>query len=560
MADRYWVGGTASWDATAGSKWATFSGGGGGAAVPTSSDDVFFDEASGSGDTDIGSGTVCKDINCTGYTGTISGPFQWIVSGSLILASGMTFSFSGELEMNSTGAETITTAGLTLEGSALTINGVGGTFTLQDSLTGDSSLVLFLVNGTFDANNFAVTVGRFDSSNSNTRTLTMGSGLWTIIGGLGTEWNIATTTNLTFNKDTANIILNNGSSNTKDFSGGGLTYNDIKFSGSGTGSFDIVGSNTFATFEVDTPPHTVRFTAGTTTTATTWTIGGSSYAALMTLQSVTASAHTLEKAGGGSVDLSFIKVTNSTVDASPVWTATNGLDGGGNTNWIGLLGAFFMYLRDAAETVEISPSVDSAWEASFTEFARCVAFHATAPGVDTLGDVGFTDGNADDQDVCCRQYVSGGLAEGIVISGSQAIKLQLRLLESEGQNNIFLTVGIRIIAANGTTVQKTMLEVTRDANEMAETLVNRQFTATSVSGDYTMVEDDHLVVEIGVAGNPVGGTPDHDCTLRLGDDNASDLPEDDTSTSDFNPWLLLVDALPLKVAVPATSQAYAFWF
>jgi hypothetical protein len=29
MANRYWVGGTATWDATAGTKWATTSGGAG---------------------------------------------------------------------------------------------------------------------------------------------------------------------------------------------------------------------------------------------------------------------------------------------------------------------------------------------------------------------------------------------------------------------------------------------------------------------------------------------------------------------------------------------------
>ena len=47
MADRYWVGGTANWDGTAGTKWATSSGGLGGASVPTSADDVFFTQRPG---------------------------------------------------------------------------------------------------------------------------------------------------------------------------------------------------------------------------------------------------------------------------------------------------------------------------------------------------------------------------------------------------------------------------------------------------------------------------------------------------------------------------------
>lgn len=34
MADRYWVGGTATWDNTAGTKWSATSGGAGWASVP----------------------------------------------------------------------------------------------------------------------------------------------------------------------------------------------------------------------------------------------------------------------------------------------------------------------------------------------------------------------------------------------------------------------------------------------------------------------------------------------------------------------------------------------
>jgi hypothetical protein len=42
MANRYWVGGTDTWDATAGNKWSATDGGAGGATVPTSSDDVYI--------------------------------------------------------------------------------------------------------------------------------------------------------------------------------------------------------------------------------------------------------------------------------------------------------------------------------------------------------------------------------------------------------------------------------------------------------------------------------------------------------------------------------------
>lgn len=73
MALRYWVGGTANWDGTAGTKWATTSGGAGGASVPTSSDDVIFDSASGSGIVTISTTVNAKSVNFTGFTGSFSG-------------------------------------------------------------------------------------------------------------------------------------------------------------------------------------------------------------------------------------------------------------------------------------------------------------------------------------------------------------------------------------------------------------------------------------------------------------------------------------------------------
>ena len=73
MANRYWVGGTASWDGTAGSKWALTSGGAGGQAVPTSADTVFFDANSGANTVTIGAGTaICSTLTMTGFTGTLA--------------------------------------------------------------------------------------------------------------------------------------------------------------------------------------------------------------------------------------------------------------------------------------------------------------------------------------------------------------------------------------------------------------------------------------------------------------------------------------------------------
>jgi len=46
MANRYWVGGSGTWDATNTANWSTASNGSGGASVPTTADNVFFDSSS----------------------------------------------------------------------------------------------------------------------------------------------------------------------------------------------------------------------------------------------------------------------------------------------------------------------------------------------------------------------------------------------------------------------------------------------------------------------------------------------------------------------------------
>lgn len=64
MANKYWVGGTGTWDATSG-HWATTSGGAGTAPAPTSADAVFFTNLSGTGVVTISSAAVCAGMNVT---------------------------------------------------------------------------------------------------------------------------------------------------------------------------------------------------------------------------------------------------------------------------------------------------------------------------------------------------------------------------------------------------------------------------------------------------------------------------------------------------------------
>lgn len=172
MADRYWVGGTAAWDGTAGTKWALTSGGAGGQAVPTSADDVFFTNLSTGTCTISAGNTGAKSINCTGFTGTIAGSSNISVSGSVTLVAGMTFTYTGVISILDTG--TLTSAGKTLSG--LTINGSSITVTLGGNTTVATTGTTTLTLGTLDLAGFTLTTGIFSSSGTGVRQISFGTG------------------------------------------------------------------------------------------------------------------------------------------------------------------------------------------------------------------------------------------------------------------------------------------------------------------------------------------------------------------------------------------------
>ena len=86
MADRYWRGGSGSWNTT--TNWSTTSGGGGGASVPTAADNVFFDTNSGSGTAHY-IVTVTDNSTCANLTfspETAVGVTQFVVSNGFVIA------------------------------------------------------------------------------------------------------------------------------------------------------------------------------------------------------------------------------------------------------------------------------------------------------------------------------------------------------------------------------------------------------------------------------------------------------------------------------------------
>jgi hypothetical protein len=238
MAPRYWVGGTADWNNVAGLKWATTSGGPGGASDPTTADDVFFDAAS-TGTVTIALGNAgAKSINCTGFTGTLTGTTAITVAGSVTLSAGMTYTHSGTMTFTGTG--TLTTAGKAF--SNITINGAGITLTLGDALLA-TSRVIDVTQGTFDTANYSVTAASLTSNNVNTRTINLGSSTLSFSGNnspFPIVFNI--TPSLTLNAGTSSLNLTGSSA---ILQGGNKTFNNVSFTSAAAGNRSILSNNTF---------------------------------------------------------------------------------------------------------------------------------------------------------------------------------------------------------------------------------------------------------------------------------------------------------------------------
>lgn len=177
MADRYWVGGSGTWDTSSTTNWSASTGGASGASAPTATDNVFFDAASASGNYTVAitDGSTCANISVArataGTLGVTGGAL--LISGSWTsVATGVTWSAS--ITFNATsGSYTVTTGGLSF-GAVTQFNGAGGTWQLQDNFTTASTFALW--GGTLDINGKTVSCNFTTVSSSTTRVLALGTG------------------------------------------------------------------------------------------------------------------------------------------------------------------------------------------------------------------------------------------------------------------------------------------------------------------------------------------------------------------------------------------------
>jgi hypothetical protein len=276
-----------------------------------------------------------NDVNLTGFSGTLSNSTRTIYGNLIIPASGGTYTAGVNVTSfrATSGVKTITTNGRTID-FALNFNGVGGTWQLQDALTMGSTRTLTHTNGTLDLNGKTLTVGTSYTTAAGTKNLTFNGGTLVCPDVTATAFNNAAPTGYTTTAGTGTGKISMTGATAKTFVGGGSTFN-CTLSNDGAGALTIAGNNTFTTIANSVQPTTFRFTGGTTTTVTNWSVNGTSGNLVIIASDVTiGGTHTLSKATG-TVSSDYLNITNSIATGGAAWYAgANSTNGGGNTGWI----------------------------------------------------------------------------------------------------------------------------------------------------------------------------------------------------------------------------------
>ena len=318
----YWIGHSATWVIA---SFADVSGTAANAIVlPDKNTNVYFDVNSfnGASQTVTMAAATTKNIDWTGASGTptMAGSTALAVWGNLTFIAGMLNTYTGTITFSSTSSQTITTPN-TLGSDPMTFNGVGGSWTLQNTLNIGSGTIT-VTNGTLQTNGQTVTTtGTFTTGaagivNITNSTITCGT------------WTANASETLT---STGSTITVTGATT---FGGAGLTYNTVNLNGAGT--VTISGSNTFTNLNLPSgTTQTVKFTDSTTQYITVVNFSGSN-GHVHTLQGTSTVGWAIYYQGVGSVTVSYCSIIHSNITSSGAWTYDYTCTYSGDSGWIGL--------------------------------------------------------------------------------------------------------------------------------------------------------------------------------------------------------------------------------
>ena len=154
-----------------------------------------------------------------------------------------------------------------------------------------------------------------------------------------------------------------------------------------------------------------------------------------------------------------------------------------------------------------------------------------------------------------RQYVSSPMDAGNVFTTATTFKSQLMTREYNLGDNSTSRLIVKIVSEDGNTLRATLLALAQfgPATEYINNATHRN--KTFADGDtsqvnYTTVAGDRFVIEIGHA-DATGATPE--ASSKWGE-NATDLPENETQTTDGAGWFETSLTITFQAPTEVTRQ------
>lgn len=463
------VSGNTGWTFTklavaAGGNWtsgATWSDG----VVPTAASNVRL--GASSGPVTIDTGAVARNLDCTGYVGTlthnasadltIGDATAGAGSIALKLVAGMTYTRinanTSRFVLVSTSAtqQTIDTGGKSL--GDFVVNGTGSSYLLSASFTNSATSFFSLRAGTFNTGNLACSWGLVDISTSGVKTLTLGSSAITITGNAGNTVSYIGSS-LTVTANTSVMTLAPAATASSGF-GGTLNWNGMSVVINPNVVDARIAQHTFnnLTYIGGATKTPMMRVYGTITMTGTLTITGNSAVNRILFSSdIAGTARTVTAAAVSFTNVDFMDITAA--GAALPWTGTSMGNALGNGN------------------ITFDPSVTQTRNGAggnWSDVARWTS-RVPLPQDDVIINSGSSGTiTADMPRLGATVWVSGGfggtlafssvantlygsieLGAAMTVSGTQALTLAARSAKTITSNGKVFTQGVNVTAPGGT--------------------------------------------------------------------------------------------------------------
>jgi hypothetical protein len=338
----YWnLAGNQNWSAAG---WALSSGGTPNINnFPLSQDTAVFDDAgSVTGNITIDQYWSPGSVNTSTRTipMTIATSGAWQIRGSgVTLSSAVTMTGGTAIFFyGQSGTQTFTQNNANLSSTVpINISNTSSNTVVLGGATTSTLGAVTVTSGIFNTNGFDLTCARFSSTNSNVRTITLGTSTVNVYSN-ATVWDLGTTTNLTWNGASSTISLTNATLTSRLFNGGPLTYGTLNIGGATGASVTTIRalSGTITTLTSTKPvAHTILF--NTSCIINNWTITGTAGNVVTVTSDAAGTLRTITYSGS-QINLDYMSFTDIsfsyTLNASNpyrVYAGANSTNGGNNS-------------------------------------------------------------------------------------------------------------------------------------------------------------------------------------------------------------------------------------